>query len=113
MLPLKVFAASGWNTTWKDALPWGPSLMGIAGLVTINSGRLLETCRIETVCRPLLVTTTVAVELFVFTVTDPKLSEVGLTPTPAWTGIGVKTEPTISNPRDRHPSRVLCMRGNP
>jgi hypothetical protein len=21
MLPLKVFAASGWNTTWKDALP--------------------------------------------------------------------------------------------
>jgi len=58
-------------------------MMGIAGLMTINSGRLLETCRIETLCPPLLVMTTVAAELAVFTVTDPKLSEAGLTPTPA------------------------------
>ncbi len=85
--------------------------MGIAGLMTINSGRLLETCRIETVCWPLLVTTTVAAELGVFTVTDPKLSEVGFTPTPAWIGIGKNTTPTKSNPRQRHTSRVLCMRG--
>ena len=58
-------------------------MMGIAGLMTINSGRLLETCRIETLCPPLLVMTTVAAELAVFTLTDPKLSEAGLTPTPA------------------------------
>jgi murein L,D-transpeptidase YcbB/YkuD len=44
--------------------------IGIAGLMTINSGRLLETCRIDTVCPPLLVTTTVAAGLVVFTVTD-------------------------------------------
>ena len=113
MLPLKVFAASGWNTTWKDALPCGPSVMGIPGLMTINSGRLLETCRIETACPPLLVTTTVAAELGVFTVTDPKLSEAGLTPTLAWIGVDRNNEFTKNNPRDRHTSRVLCMRGNP
>jgi hypothetical protein len=56
---------------------------GIAGLMTINSGRLLEICKIEMVCPPLLVTTTLAAELVVFTVTDPKLSEAGFTPTPA------------------------------
>ncbi len=87
--------------------------MGIAGLMTINSGRLLETCRIETACPPLLVTTTVVTELSVFTVTDPKLSEAGLTPTPAWIGVDKNNELTKNNPRDRHTSRVLCMRGNP
>jgi len=87
--------------------------MGIAGLITINSGRLLETCRIETVCPPLLVTTTVAAALEVFTETDPKLSEVGLAPTPAWIGIAKNTELTKSSPSDRHTSRVLCMRVNP
>lgn len=113
MVPLNVAAASGWNTTWKDALPWGPSVMGSAGPMTINSGRLLETCRIETACPPLLVTATVAAELEVFTVTDPKLSEAGLTPTPAWIGVAKNTELTKSSPIDRHTSRVLCMRGNP
>ena len=87
--------------------------MGIAGLMTINSGRLLATCRIETACPPLLVTTTVAAALEVFTETDPKLSEAGLTPTPAWIGIAKNTELTKSTPRDRHTSRVLPMRGNP
>ena len=87
--------------------------MGIAGLKTINSGRLLETCRIETACPPLLVTTTVAAELDMFTETDPKLSEAGLTPTPAWIGVEKNSELTKNNPRDRHTSRVLCMRGNP
>jgi hypothetical protein len=111
MLPLKVSAASGWNITWKDALPWAPSVMGIAGLRTINSGRLLEACRIETVCPLLLVTTTLAAELDVFTVTDPKLREVGLTPTPARTGRGKKTEAAKSNPRDGYASRVLCICG--
>ena len=113
MLPLKVFAASGWNATWKDALSWGLSVMGIAGPMTINSGRLLETCRIDTVCPPLLVTATVAAELVVFTATDPKLSEAGLTPTPAWIGMVKKLELTKNNPRDRHTTRVLCMRGDP
>ncbi len=88
-------------------------MIGIAGLMTINSGRLLATCRIETACPPLLVKTTVAAELEVFTVTGPKLSEAGLTPTPAWIGVDKNTELTKNNPRDRHTSRVLCMRGNP
>jgi len=84
--------------------------MGIAGLMTINSGRVLETCRIETACPPLLVTTTVAAELELFTETDPKLSEAGFTPTPAWIGVAKKTELTKSTPRDRHTRSVLCMR---
>src|SRR5580765_2837693 len=87
--------------------------MGIAGLMTTNSGRLLETCRIETAWPPLLVTKTLAAELDVFTVTDPKLSEAGLIPTPAWIGVDENSEVTKNNPRYRHTSRVLCMRGNP
>src|SRR5216683_2611222 len=87
--------------------------MGIAGLITINSGRLLATCRIETACPPLLVTTTAAAELVVFTVTDPKLSEAGLTPTPAWIGVGKNSEVTKSNPIGRHTNRVFRMRSNP
>ena len=73
-LPLKLIAASGRNATCKDMLPWGPSVMGNAGLTTINSGRVLDTLRIDTVCRPPLVTTIEAVGLVVFTGTDPKLS---------------------------------------
>ena len=88
-------------------------MIGVAGLMTTNSGRLLETCRIERASPPLLVTTTVAAELVVLTVTDPKLSEAGLTPTPAWIGVEKNSELTKNNPRDRHTSRVLCMRGNP
>jgi hypothetical protein len=87
--------------------------MGIAELMTTNSGRLLEICRIETAWPPLLVTTTLAAELVVFTVTDPKLSEAGLSPTPAWIGVDRKSELAKNNPRDRHTNRVLCMRGNP
>jgi hypothetical protein len=83
--------------------------MGIAGLMTINSGRLLEIFRIETGCPP-LVTTTVAAELCVFTVTVPKLSEAGLTPTPAWTGTGKNSAPTRSIAIDRQLSRILFMR---
>ena len=88
-------------------------MTGMAGLITINSGRLLDTCRIETVCPPLFVTTTVAAELAVLTETDPKLSAAGLTPTPAWTGTAKNTELTKSSPRNRHTNRVLSMRGNP
>lgn len=87
--------------------------MGIAELMTINSGRLLETCRIERAWLPLLVTKTLAAELVVFTVTDPKLSEAGLTPTPAWIGVDKNSEVTKNNPTDRHTSPVFCMRGNP
>jgi len=83
--------------------------MGIAGLMTTNSGRLLEICWIETEPQP-FVTTTVAAWLVVFTVTDPKLSEEGLTPTPACTGIARNPEPATSNPRNRHANRVLSMR---
>lgn len=85
--------------------------MGIAGLITINSGSPLEICRIETVCPPLLVTKTVAAELVVFTVTDPNLSDEGLTPTPAWTGTGKNIAPERINPRDKYTNGVLCMRG--
>ena len=84
--------------------------MGNAGTRTTNSRSLLETCRIETVCRPLLVMTTDAAGLTVFTVTDPKLSEEGLTPTPAWTGTAKNIALARINPRDRHTNRVLCMR---
>ena len=61
----------------------GLSDMGSEGLITINSGRLLTTCWIVMLCRALLVITTVAPVLLVFTVTDPKLSVEGATPTPA------------------------------
>ena len=81
--------------------------MGSAGQMTINSGRLLETCMIETAWPPLLVTTTAAAELEVFTVTDPKLSEAGLTPTPAWIGVDKNSELTKNNPRDRHTTRLM------
>jgi hypothetical protein len=82
--------------------------MGSAGPMTINSGRLLETCRIETACPPLLVTTTFAAELVVVTVTDPKLSEAGLIPTPAWIGVAKNTELTkTQSDRQAHQSRLI------
>jgi hypothetical protein len=83
MLPLNVRAASGLNTTWNDALLRGPMEIGIAAEITMNSGRLLVTCWMEVLWRLLFVTTTVIAPLFVFIVTEPKLSAVGVTPTPA------------------------------
>lgn len=83
MLPLKVSAASGLNTTWKDALPLGPMDMGIAGETTTNSGRLLVTCWITVLWLLLFVTTIVTAALVVLTGTEPKLSAAGVTPTPA------------------------------
>ena len=83
MLPLNVSAASGLNTTWNDTLLRGPMEMGIAAEITMNSGRLLLTCWMEVLWRLLFVTTTVMAPLVVLIVTDPKLSAVGVTPTPA------------------------------
>ena len=60
-----------------------PTDTGSAGLMTINSGRLLEICWMVMLWRAPLVITTVAPALVVFTVTDPKLSAVGVTPIPA------------------------------
>lgn len=57
--------------------------MGITGETTINSGRLLVTCWITVLWLLLFVTTTVAAALVVLTGTEPKLSAVGVTPTPA------------------------------
>ena len=57
--------------------------MGIAGAITMNSARLLVTCWIETVCRLLFVMVIVAAVLVEPTVSDPKLTAVGVTPTPA------------------------------
>jgi len=83
MLPLNVSAASGLNTTWNDALLRGPIEIGIAEEITINSGRLLVICWMEVLWRLLFVTTTVMAPLVVLIVTEPKLSAVGVTPTPA------------------------------
>jgi hypothetical protein len=86
-------------------------MMGIAGLMTTNSGALLEICWIEILRELPFVTTTVAAWLVVFVVTDPKLSEVGLTPTPpAQTTAGKTTEPTKSKRRHKYASRTLFMR---
>ena len=51
--------------------------------MTTNSGKLLATCWMEVTWRLEFVTTIVSVPLFVFTVTDPKLSVPGVAPTPA------------------------------
>ena len=83
--------------------------MGSAGPVTINSERLLDTPVIETLCRPSFVTATVAAALCVFTLTDPKLNEVGAIPTSACTGIGNNAKPARLNPTNRHTSSVLFM----
>jgi hypothetical protein len=84
----------------------GLSAMGSEGMITINSGRLLATCWMVTLCRALLVITTVAPVPVVFTVTEPKLSAVGVTPTPALAGTGDKIQPIKKIPTKRHTSRV-------
>jgi len=109
MLPLNVSAVSGLNTTWNDALLRGPMEIGIAAEITMNSGRLLVTCWMEVLWRLLFVTTTVIAPLLVFIVTEPKLSAVGVTPTPAWAGTGEKIEPTKNIPTNRHTNRVFSM----
>jgi len=87
--------------------------MGIAEVMTMNSALLLVILSIVTDCLPSFVKTTVAAGLFVFTSTEPKFSEVGAGSTCAWSGRGKNTEPAKSNPRDKHTSSVLSMRGNP
>jgi hypothetical protein len=49
----------------------------------MNSERVLDKPFSETLCRFSFVTTTVTAALFVFTVTEPKLNELGATPTAA------------------------------
>jgi len=87
--------------------------MGIAEVMTMNSALLLVILSIVTDCRLSFVTTTVPAGLFVFTSTEPKFSEVGEGSTCAWSGKGKNRQPTKSNPRDKHTSSVLSMRGNP
>ncbi len=111
--PLKLSTAFGSNTTWNDALPRALSVRGRAGPVTINSERLLDTLVIKTLRRLLFVTTTVAAALFVFTLTDPKLSELGETPTVACTGTGHATNPAKINPTTQHTNSVLFMDRQP
>src|SRR5208337_3089233 len=113
ILPLKLCAAFGWKTTCKDTRPPPLSVMGSAGLETINSARLLDTCMIETLRRLLLVTTRVSAALCVFTATDPKLSELGETPTVACTGTGHTTNPAKINPTTKHTNSVLFMDRQP
>ena len=87
--------------------------MGTAGLTTINSGRVLETLRIETLCRLPLVTTIEAAGLVVFTVNDPKLNDAGVTPTPACSKMGKNTKLARDNPTARHTRLVLSMAVKP
>jgi hypothetical protein len=87
--------------------------MGSAGIVTINSARLLDTCMIETLRRLLFVTTRVSAALCVFTATDPKVSELGETPIVACTGTGNTTNPAKINPTTKHTNSVLFMDRQP
>jgi hypothetical protein len=57
----------------------------------------------------LFATTTVTAPLVVFMVTEPKLSEEGVTPTPARVGTGNKTEPTKKIPINSHTNWALTM----
>ena len=107
ILLLYVVAASGLNVTWKVAMACGPRVKGKEYPLTVNSGRLLETPRIEMGNRPLFVTVTAIAELVVLTGTDPKLSELGLTPTPAWTGAGKSIVLMPIIPTTRHTNSVL------
>ena len=77
--------------------------------MTINSGRLLDTCRNVMPCPLVFVTTTVTAALVVPTVTDPKLNVAGLTPTPACARTGKSTEPIKINPINRHTKLVLAI----
>ena len=111
--PLKAWAALGTNTTWNEALSRPVSLMGNAGPVTMNSERVLETPASETVCRFSFVTTKVIAALFVLTATEPKLSELGATPTAAWTGGGKTSVPARKNATNKHTNSVLFMKWQP
>ena len=57
----------------------------------------------------LLVITIVAVELTVFTETEPKLIELGETPTPARIAAGKSIGPKIDNPTKRHTRSALLI----
>lgn len=109
ILPLKLCAAFGSKITWNEALVCSLSLMGSAGPVTINSERVLETPASETVRRLLLFITKVIAALFVFTATEPKLSELGVAPTADWTGWGMTRVPIKMNATDKHTNSVLFM----
>jgi hypothetical protein len=54
----------------------------------------------------------VPAELVVFIVTEPKLSDVGETPTSASTGTGNNTETTRNKIGGKHTSSVLPMGGS-
>jgi len=75
--------------------------------MTINSGRLLDTRKIDTVWQPVFATTMVAAVLLVFRVTDPKLNEVGANATSTWNDLGTNTESKKTNPRDRDTRSVF------
>src|SRR5208337_3663879 len=86
--------------------------IGSAGLVTTNSERLLDTPVIEMLRQLLFVTTTVAAALFVFTASDPKLTELGARFTCACTDNGKIIEPANNIAIDRHTSSVLFIVGS-
>ena len=75
----------------------------------MNSGRLLDTVRNVMACPLVFVTTTVTAALVVPTVTDPKLSVEGVTPTPACARNGKRTEPIKNIPINMHTKRVLTI----
>jgi hypothetical protein len=77
--------------------------------VTINSGRLLDTVRNVMACPLVFITTIVTAALVVPTVTDPKLSVEGVTPTPACARTGKRTEPIKNNPINMLNKRVLTI----
>jgi len=56
-----------------------------------------------------LVITIVAAELTVFTETEPKLIELGETPTPARIAAGKNIGPKIDKPTSRHTRSVLFI----
>src|SRR5271170_3750784 len=95
-----------------DALPCPARVMGMEGLTTMNSGTVLEMRVTETGCRLSLVRTTVPAELVVFILTEPKLSEVGETPTSASTDTGNNIETTRNKTEGKHTSSVLPMGGS-
>ena len=109
MLPLYVTAVFGLNATLIDVLPKGGRYIGRVGLVTINSGRLLDTCRNVMPCTLVFVTTTVTAAVVVPTATDPKFTVDALTPTAACARPGKSTEPIKNNPINRHTKRVLAI----
>ena len=77
----------------------------------MNSERVLDKPFSETLWRLSFVTTTVTAALFVFTATEPKLRELGATPTAAWAGMGIDRAPAKSDAKHRHTNSVLFMSG--